>query len=102
MCWLSGRDLFERFGGKVPVGLAMNAVGAHPIESWLGPDQLEACGIQTFNHGARDVVSSFRGKLFGPSEYHFFSCLKGKLFGLSLVPVFFFFCSALFPWSRSS
>ena len=40
VCWLSGRDLFERFGGEVPVGLAMNAVGAHPIESWLGPDQV--------------------------------------------------------------
>ena len=62
--------MFERFGGEVPVGLAMNAVGAHPIESWLGPDQLEACGIQTFNHGTRDVFSLFGGD--------------------SLVPVFFF------------
>ena len=48
----------------------MNAVGAHPIESWLGPDQLEACGIQTFNHGTR----------------HFFALFGGN----SLVPVFVF------------
>ena len=96
MCWLSGRDLFERFGGEVPVGLAMNAVGAHPIESWLGPDQLEACGIQTYNHGTIDSPSSLclGGNSLVPSKCSFH--------GLSLVPVFFFFCSALFPWSRSS
>ena len=25
--------------------------GAHPIESWLGPEQLAACGLQSFNNG---------------------------------------------------
>lgn len=53
VCWLSGRILFDSLnpqGSKaqeVPVGLAMNAIGAHPVESWLGPDQLAACGITT-------------------------------------------------------
>jgi hypothetical protein len=45
VCWLTGRNLFDSMGGEVPVGLAMNAVGAHPIEAWMGPDQLEKCGI---------------------------------------------------------
>lgn len=34
-------------GGAVPVGLAMNAVGAHPIEAWLSTEALLACGITT-------------------------------------------------------
>ena len=96
MCWLSGRDLFERFGGEVPVGLAMNAVGAHPIESWLGPDQLEACGIQTFNHGTFERLpffALFRGEMFGPFKVFF----PWSVFGPCV-----FLCSALFPWSRSS
>jgi hypothetical protein len=37
VCWLTGRDAFDHLGGEVPVGLAMNAVGAHSIDSWLGP-----------------------------------------------------------------
>ena len=56
VCWLTGRDLFERLGGDVPVGLAMNAVGAHPIESWLGPDQLGACGLHWFNNGTNGTM----------------------------------------------
>jgi len=30
-------------GEAIPVGLIMNAVGAHPIEHWLGPEQIRAC-----------------------------------------------------------
>ena len=58
VCWLTGRDLFERLGGDVPVGLAVSSMGAHPIESWLGPNQLEACGIQTYNHGLNGTMCS--------------------------------------------
>ena len=31
--WLTGQDLYNRLSGEVPIGLAMNAIGAHPIES---------------------------------------------------------------------
>jgi len=31
----------------IPVGLAMNADGGHAIESWLGPAELNVCGIRT-------------------------------------------------------
>eukprot|EP01048_Picozoa_sp_COSAG05_P019321 COSAG05_NODE_2996_length_2424_cov_2.078280_2_plen_574_part_00 len=58
VCWLTGRDLFERLGGEVPVGLAVSSMGAHPIESWLGPDQLEACGIRSYNHGQNGTMCS--------------------------------------------
>merc|ERR1719473_315406 len=43
VCWYAGRDLWFHMGEAVPVGLVMNAVGAHPIEHWLGPDQIRAC-----------------------------------------------------------
>lgn len=43
VCWYAGRDLWFHMGEKIPVGLIMNAVGAHPIEHWLGPDQIKAC-----------------------------------------------------------
>lgn len=43
VCWYAGRDLWFHMGEKIPVGLIMNAVGAHPIEHWLGPDQIRAC-----------------------------------------------------------
>merc|ERR1712048_1186309 len=43
VCWYTGRDLWFHMGEKIPVGLIMNAAGAHPIEHWLGPDQISAC-----------------------------------------------------------
>jgi len=43
VCWYAGRDLWFHMSEKIPVGLIMNAVGAHPIEHWLGPDQISAC-----------------------------------------------------------
>ena len=39
--------MFNHMGGAVPVGLAMNAVGAHPIESWMSPDMFAACNVTT-------------------------------------------------------
>eukprot|EP00937_MAST-01D_sp_MAST-1D-sp2_P007763 g7763.t1 len=45
VCWLTGRDLFGSMGERVPVGLVLSAIGAHPIESWLGPAELAACGV---------------------------------------------------------
>ena len=45
VCWLTGRDLFTSLGETVPVGLILSAIGAHPIESWLGPEQLARCGV---------------------------------------------------------
>ena len=43
VCWLTGKNLFENLGGEVPVGLVVSSMGAHPIESWLGPAQLATC-----------------------------------------------------------
>lgn len=45
VCWLTGRDLFTSLGETVPVGLILSAIGAHPIESWLGPRELASCGV---------------------------------------------------------
>jgi hypothetical protein len=45
VCWLAGRDLFTSLGEAVPVGLILSAIGAHPIESWLGPAELASCGV---------------------------------------------------------
>ena len=49
VCWYTGRDLFDSLfasvGQPVPVGLILSAIGAHPIESWLGPKELASCGV---------------------------------------------------------
>ena len=45
VCWLTGKNMFENLGGEVPVGLVVSSMGAHPIESWLGPAQLATCVI---------------------------------------------------------
>ena len=47
VCWRTGKDMFRRLGGHVPVGLVVNSMGAHPIESWLGPEQLAKCNIDS-------------------------------------------------------
>ena len=45
----SGKALFEKLGGEVPVGLLVGSVGGSPIESWLEPTAPAAnntvCGI---------------------------------------------------------
>jgi sialate O-acetylesterase len=73
VCWLTGRDLFDAMGGTVPVGIAMNAVGAHPIEAWMGPNELKACGITS------DCGSSPNSKIWGSTivpmhPYSFGAC----------------------------
>lgn len=37
VCWYSGKSLFERLGGDIPVGLMLAAVGGSPIEYWIPP-----------------------------------------------------------------
>lgn len=37
VCWYTGKALSDRFGGRVPVGLMLAAVGGSPIEYWLPP-----------------------------------------------------------------
>lgn len=43
VCWYTGRTLFEKLGGKVPVGLVAAEVGGTPVEAWSGPDALKQC-----------------------------------------------------------
>lgn len=60
VCWYAGRDLWFHMGEKIPVGLIMNAVGAHPIEHWLGPDQIRAC-LPESQPLCRDTAPNSRG-----------------------------------------
>ena len=49
VCWYSGKALFEKLGGEVPVGLLVGSVGGSPIEFWLEPTAPGAnntvCGV---------------------------------------------------------
>jgi hypothetical protein len=42
-CWLQGRHLFDRLGGKVPIGLTTSAFGGTRVHAWSGPDALAQC-----------------------------------------------------------
>jgi len=37
VCWYTGKSLFEKLGGRTPVGLLQSSVGGSPIEYWLPP-----------------------------------------------------------------
>lgn len=43
VCWYTGKALFERLAGRVPVGLIVGSVGGSPIEFWLPPESLGRC-----------------------------------------------------------
>lgn len=45
VCWYAGKSHYEYFGGKVPVGLMVGAVGGSPIEFWLPKESIEICEI---------------------------------------------------------
>merc|ERR1711998_594424 len=47
VCWYTGKALFERLGGKVPIGLIKGSVGGSPIEFWLPPNHVNnsICGV---------------------------------------------------------
>ena len=42
-CWVQGRHLFDRLGGKVPLGLLTSAVGGTRVHCWSSPDALKTC-----------------------------------------------------------
>ena len=42
-CWLMGREVAQRLGGAVPVGLIDAAVGGSAIQAWSSPRGLAAC-----------------------------------------------------------
>ena len=47
VCWYTGKNMFEKLGGDVPVGLIVGSVGGSPIEFWLPPGHVNsssACG----------------------------------------------------------
>lgn len=43
VCWYTGKDYFERLGGKVPVGLLQASVGGSPIEYWMPVESIAKC-----------------------------------------------------------
>merc|ERR1719162_1289769 len=43
VCWYTGKNYYERLGGKVPVGLMEAAVGGSPIEYWLSRKSIAKC-----------------------------------------------------------
>ena len=43
VCWYTGRALFEKLQGKVPIGLVAAEVGGTPVETWSGPDARKHC-----------------------------------------------------------
>jgi sialate O-acetylesterase len=43
VCWYTGRALFEKLGGAVPIGLVAAEVGGTPVEAWSGPDARKHC-----------------------------------------------------------
>ena len=43
VCWYTGRALFERLQGEVPIGLVAAEVGGTPVEAWSGPDARRHC-----------------------------------------------------------
>lgn len=50
VCWYTGVALFEKLGGKVPVGLLYGAVGGSPIEFWLPSGHVnssDVCGVES-------------------------------------------------------
>lgn len=38
VCWYTGKYLFQKLEGKIPIGLMLTSVGGSPIEYWLPPD----------------------------------------------------------------
>eukprot|EP01116_Phalansterium_solitarium_P003836 TRINITY_DN14667_c0_g1_i1.p1 TRINITY_DN14667_c0_g1~~TRINITY_DN14667_c0_g1_i1.p1 ORF type:complete len:539 (-),score=125.30 TRINITY_DN14667_c0_g1_i1:392-2008(-) len=44
VCYYFGVNLLEQLGGDVPVGLIQSAWGGTPIEVWMSPASLKACG----------------------------------------------------------
>jgi len=47
VCWVFGREVYDKLGGAVPIGLINNNWGGTPVESWTTPDTLKACNVST-------------------------------------------------------
>jgi sialate O-acetylesterase len=43
VCWYTGRALFEKLQGTVPIGLVAAEVGGTPVEAWSGPGARKHC-----------------------------------------------------------
>jgi sialate O-acetylesterase len=44
VCWIFGRTIFDKLGGKVPLGLVSSNWGGTPVEHWSPPDSFASCG----------------------------------------------------------
>jgi len=57
VCWLQGRHLFDRLGGKTPVGLLTSAVGGTRVHCWSSKDALDKCP-QYYPAGKNSSISN--------------------------------------------
>ena len=44
LCWYTGRAVYDRLNGSVPIGLLHSAHGGTVVESWTSPDSNTLCG----------------------------------------------------------
>ena len=44
VCFLTGRDIHDALGGKVPIGLISSNWGGTKVELWQPPDSIKDCG----------------------------------------------------------
>ena len=61
MCYFYGRELSNRLGGDVPIGLIHSSWGGTRIEAWMSPEALAECGADSaeadlFNDDDLDMV----------------------------------------------
>ena len=69
LCWHTGKALFEKLGGAVPVGLIDVDVGGSSIELWLPPGFVnstlpQACGLDFPQcEGSENITDSFYYKV---------------------------------------
>jgi sialate O-acetylesterase len=43
LCWYAGKHLYDRLGGRAPVGLIIAAIGGSPIEYWVDKQTIQTC-----------------------------------------------------------
>jgi hypothetical protein len=43
-CWYTGRDVYDRLNGSVPIGLLHSSYGGTVVASWTSPDSNTKCG----------------------------------------------------------
>ena len=92
VCWYTGKNIFEKLGGQVPVGLIVGSVGGSAIEFWLPTGHVNsssACGADEppcdINNNITD--SDFFNRLIKPfMPYTIGSMIWDQVGGCPLSP----------------